>query len=65
MSTLEIQELENSFYDSFDEHISFERIRHHRDGRMPVGRSAAANRSSRRQEKYRSLGRSCDWRSAN
>lgn len=57
MSTLEIQELESSFYDSFDDHISFERIRHHRDGRMPVGRAAAAHRSCRRQEKWRNQGR--------
>jgi hypothetical protein len=57
MSTLEIQELENSFYDSFDDKITFERIRHHRDGRMPVGSSAAAHRSSRRQQKWRNRGR--------
>jgi hypothetical protein len=57
MSTLEIQELESSFYGSFDEHVLFERIRHHRDGRMPVSRSAAAHRSSRRQERWRNQGR--------
>lgn len=57
MSTLDVQELESSFYSSFDDQVSFERIRHHRDGRMPVGRSAAANRSSRREEKWRNRGR--------
>lgn len=57
MSSLEIQELESSFNNSLDDHMSFERIRHQHDGRMPVSRSAAANRSSRRQEKWRNRGR--------
>jgi hypothetical protein len=62
MSTLEIQDLETSFYDSFDDHVSFERIRHHHDGRMPVGRAAAAHRSSRRQDRWRNQGRGINCR---
>ncbi|TWU20801.1 hypothetical protein Pla144_48530 [Bythopirellula polymerisocia] len=57
MSTLEIQEIENSFFASFDDAINFERIRHHRDGRMPVGSDASAHRSARRQGRWRHEGR--------
>ncbi|QEG35724.1 hypothetical protein [Bythopirellula goksoeyrii] len=53
MSTLEIQEIEDDFFSSVDDAITFERIRHHRDGRMPVGSSAAAIRSSRRKQPWR------------
>ncbi len=57
MSTLEILENVGGLYDSLDENVTFERIRHHRDGRMPVGRSAAATRSSRRHDRWRNYGR--------
>ncbi len=53
MSTLEIQELEDEFFSSFDDAITFQRIRHHRDGRMPVSSAASAHRSARRQDKWR------------
>ena len=53
MSTLEIQEIEEGFFTSFDDAVTFERIRHHRDGRMPVGSAASAHRSARRQERWR------------
>jgi hypothetical protein len=57
MSTLEILEEANDLFGTSDDTITFERIRHHRDGRMPVGRAAAANRSSRRQDRWRNCGR--------
>jgi hypothetical protein len=57
MSTLEILENFGGLYDSFEENVTFERIRHHRDGKMPVGRSAAATRSSRRHDRWRNYGR--------
>lgn len=57
MSTLEILESANDFFGNFDDSITFERIRHHRDGKMPVGSAAAATRSSRRQDRYRNYGR--------
>lgn len=57
MSTIEILEISGDLYASFDDTISFERIRHHRDGKMPVGKSAAAARSSRRNDRYRNYGR--------
>lgn len=53
MSTLEIQDIEDGFFTSFDDAITFERIRHHRDGRMPVGSAASSHRSARRQERWR------------
>lgn len=61
MSTLEIQDLEHSFYDSFDDHVSFERIRRSRDGRMPVARAGASHRAARRQETWRNCGRPRAW----
>lgn len=57
MSTLEILDNAGDFFGNFDDTITFERIRHHRDGKMPVGRSAAAHRSSRRQDRWRNFGR--------
>ncbi len=53
MSTLEIQDIEDGFFTSFDDAITFERIRHHRDGRMPVSSAASSHRSARRQERWR------------
>jgi hypothetical protein len=57
MSTLDILENASDFFGNFDDSITFERIRHHRDGKMPVGSSAAATRSSRRHDRWRNFGR--------
>lgn len=62
MTTINSLEIVDGFYGSFDESITFEKIRHHRDGKMPVGRSAAATRSSRRQDRYRQYGRKSPMR---
>ncbi len=62
MPPIDILESSDGIYASFDDSITFERIRHHRGGRMPVGRSAAATRSSRRQEKWRNHGRKAEDR---
>jgi hypothetical protein len=53
MSTLEIQEIENDFFSSFDDAVCFERIRRQRDGRMPVAKAASSHRAARRQERWR------------
>ena len=57
MSTLDIQEIENGFFTSLDDCVSFERIRRNRQGRMPVSRDGSSHRAARRQEKWRGLGR--------
>jgi hypothetical protein len=61
MSHLEILALEEDFFGNLDDAGTFERIHRSRDGRMPVGRGAAAARSSRREDRWRHMGRRSSW----